>query len=413
MYHGSIMRTLLTVLLTLTLRAQTIALTHATLIDGTGAQPISDAAVVIVNGRIAAMGPASKMKIPAGAQVVDTSGKTIIPGVINAHSHISDDPAPKLRHYAQFGVTTVIGMGGDGDEQLKIRDAQRHGDIRGARVLTVQQRFEFDKDAPSADAGRFKVEELYKKGADGVKVVVDNRRDTQPKLRPAITAAIIDQAHKRKMKAFAHIHDMEDARTLIEQGIDMLMHQVRDKEVDDAFIAAMKVKNVAVTSTLVRELSSFVYADSPAWLDDPLLTRFFDAQRISFAKTELREQQAKLKDLALNRMDLEIASKNFNKMMKAGVRLALGTDSGPTPARFEGYFEHLEMELMVKYGMTPTQVIQAFSKTNSEVLGIDKDFGTLAKGKVADLVVLNKNPLDDILNMRSINSVYMGGRKFE
>ena len=89
MYHGSIMRTLLTVLLTLTLRAQTIALTHATLIDGTGAQPISDAAVVIVNGRIAAMGPASKMKIPAGAQVVDTSGKTIIPGVINAHSHIS------------------------------------------------------------------------------------------------------------------------------------------------------------------------------------------------------------------------------------------------------------------------------------------------------------------------------------
>jgi imidazolonepropionase-like amidohydrolase len=188
---------------------------------------------------------------------------------------------------------------------------------------------------------------------------------------------------------------------------------VRDREVDDAFLALMKAKKVPITSTLVRELSSFVYADSPAWLNDPFLARFSDPQRIAIAKTQLKDEQSKLHDLALNRMDFEIASKNFTRMLKAGVRMGLGTDSGPVPTRFEGYFEHLEMELMARNGMTPMQVIQAFSKTNSEALGIDKDYGTLAKGKVADLVVLDKNPLDDILNIRSINAVYIGGKKFE
>jgi imidazolonepropionase-like amidohydrolase len=399
--------------------AQTTVLAHATLIDGTGSAPLRDATIVMSGGHIAAMGPAAKVNTPAGAHVIDVTGKTIIPGIINAHGHISDDPIPKLRRYAQYGITSVIGMGGDGDEQLKIRDDQHHitstggGDIKGARVYTVQQRFEFEKDAPTPDAGRLKVEDLFKKHADGVKVVVDDRRKTQVKMRPEVTAAIIDQAHKHHMKAFAHIHDYDDAKLLMEQGIDMLAHQVRDREVDDAFISLMKAKKVAITSTLVRELSSFVYADSPAWLNDPFLGRFSDPKRVEIAKTQLKEQQSKTPDLALNRMDFEIASKNFTKMLKAGVRMGLGTDSGPVPARFEGYFEHLEMELMVKNGMSCMQVIQAFSKTNSEALGIDKDYGTLAKGKVADLVVLDKNPLDDILNTHSINTVYIGGKKFE
>ena len=393
--------------------AQTVLL-HATLIDGTGSAPLPDSAIVISDGRIAIMGPAAKIKAPVGAQVIDLTGKTIIPGIINAHSHISDDPAIKLRHFAQYGITSTIGMGGDGDDVLKIRDDQRHGDIKGARAYTVGHRFEFEKDAPTPDIARLKVEELYKKGADAVKVVVDNRRNTQVKLRPEITAAVIDQAHKRHMKAFAHIHDYDDAKLLMEQGIDMLAHQVRDREVDDSFIALMKAKKVAITSTLVRELSSFVYADSPAWLHDPFLIRFSDPARIELARTQLKDQQSKLKDLALNRRDLEIASKNFTKMVNAGgVRIGLGTDSGPVPTRFEGFFEHLEMELMVKYGMTPMQVIQAFSKTNSEILGIDKDYGTLAKGKMADLVVLDKNPLDDILNTRTVSAVYIGGKKFE
>ena len=393
--------------------AQTTVLSHATVIDGSGAAPLRDVTIVMTNGRIAAIGPAARVLPPAGAPVIDLTGKTIIPGIINAHGHISEDPVPKLRHYAQYGITTVIGMGGDGDEQLKIRDEQRHGVIQGSRVLTVQQRFEFEKDAPTPDAGRLKVEELYKKGIDAVKVVVDDRRKTQVKLRPEIALAIIQQAHKHKLKAFAHIHDEADAKLLMEQGIDMLAHQVRDKVVDDSFIALMKAKKVAMTTAFVQIMSFYTYADSPAWLDDPFLARSFDAERIQIAKTRLKDQQSKAPEAAFNRQEFTIAAANFSKMVKAGVRLALGTDSGPSPARFEGYFEHMEMEQMVKYGMTPMQVIQAFSKTNSEVLGIDKDYGTLAKGKVADLVVLDKNPLDDILNTRSIHTVYIAGKRFE
>lgn len=403
----------------LSLAAQNVVLNHATVIDGTGAAPLRDAAIVITAGRITAIGPSAKAKIPSGVPVIDLTGKTIMPGIINAHAHISEDPVVKLRHFAEYGVTSVIGMGGDGEEQLKIRDDQRHvtatgrGEIHGARVYTVQHRFEFEKDAPSPDAARLAVDKLFQIQADAVKIVVDNRRHTQPKLRPEITAAIIDEAHKHHMKVFAHIHDYDDAKLLIEQGVQMLAHQVRDREVDDSFIALMKTKHVGITSTLVRELSSFVYADSPSWLNDPFLARFSDPQRIEFAKTQLKDQQSQLKDLALNRMDFDIATKNFTKMVKAGVRIGLGTDSGPTPTRFEGYFEHMEMALMVQYGMTPMQVIQAFSQTNSELLGIEKDYGTLAKGKVADLVVLDKNPLDNILNTRTIDAVYIGGRKFE
>jgi imidazolonepropionase-like amidohydrolase len=101
--------------------------------------------------------------------------------------------------------------------------------------------------------------------------------------------------------------------------------------------------------------------------------------------------------------------------LNAGVRLGFGTDSGGEPNRFfiQGFFEHRQMELMRDAGLSPMQVIQAFSKNNSELLGIDQDFGTLAQGKAADLLVLTKNPLDDITNMRSIEAVYLGGKKFE
>jgi imidazolonepropionase-like amidohydrolase len=128
----------------------------------------------------------------------------------------------------------------------------------------------------------------------------------------------------------------------------------------------------------------------------------------------LKESQAKDPGLALNRKDFELASRNLKNMAAAGARIGFGSDSGNGPPRYEGFFEHLEMELMVKSsGMTPMQVIQAFSKTNSEALGVEKDFGTLAKGKAADFVVLRKNPLDDIVNTRTINAVYIAGKKFE
>jgi imidazolonepropionase-like amidohydrolase len=394
------------------LPAQVMVLSHATVIDGTGRAPLPNTSIVIERGRIATIGPAAKVRTPPGAEVVDLSGQTIIPGIIDLHTHIGIDTPAKVRMFALYGVTSVIGMGGDGDEVLKIREAQRRGDIQGARIYTVQQRFEFEKGG--AEQARAMVDALADKHADAVKVVIDDRRGKAVRLPREFAAAVVVEAHKKHLKALAHIHDYDDAKFLLDKNIDMLAHQIRNREVDDALISEMKQKRTAVTSTLTRELSDYVYADSPEWLADPLLAKWMPAQRIVQARTELKQRQAGNPEIELNRKDFEFATKNLRKMFQSGVRIAFGTDSGNGPPRFEGYFDHLEMQLMVKYGgMTPMQVIQAFSKTNSEILGIDKDYGTLAQGKVADLLVLDKNPMDDISNTETLRAVYIGGNELK
>ena len=127
------------------------------------------------------------------------------------------------------------------------------------------------------------------------------------------------------------------------------------------------------------------------------------------------EQQAKAGNLARLKQAFETDKINLKKLVDGGVRVALGTDSGGDPQRYfiQGFAEHRQMELMVEAGLTPMQVIQSFSEKAAETLRIDKDFGSLAKGKAADLLVLDKNPLEDIRNMRSIAAVYLGGRKFD
>jgi len=400
------------------LSAQITAFTHATLIDGSGRPPFSDTTLMVEAGRILAIAPSSSLKPPAGARIVDATGRTIIPGIINLHAHIDADTPVKLRQFALYGVTSVVGMGGDGDEVLKIRAAQRSGplggDIKGARVYTVQQRFEFEKDAPSAAIARSRVDDLAHKGVDAVKLVVDNRHNTQPKLSPEIQFAIIDQAHKHHLKAFAHMYDLADAKFLVEHGIDLLAHNVRDTDVDDALIAAMKKHGTPLTATLTGSLSYFTYADNPAFVRDPYFLKFADPVRVQQALNIFPAKQKTDPVATQNRADYAISSKNLRRLAAAGVKIAFGNDDGNNPTRFEGYFEHLEAEHMVtQAGMTPMQVITAFSKTNSEVLGIDKNYGTLAKGKVADFLLLVRSPENDILNTRSIEAVYLGGRKFE
>ena len=408
-------RTLLALLLLIAPAfAQITAFTHATLIDGSGSSPLPDTTLVIENGRIRELGPSAKITPPAGARIVDSTGRTIIPGIINLHAHIDADTPVKLRQFALYGVTSVVGMGGDGEEVLKIRNAQRHGDIKGARVYTVQQRFEFEKDAPSVAVARARVDELAGKGVDAIKIVVDSRHNTQVKLSPEIQLAIIDQAHKHHLKAFAHMYELSDAKFLVEHGIDLLAHNVRDRDVDDAFIAQMKKSGVPMTATLTGSLSYYVYADSPAWLRDPYFLKFADPVRVQQAVNIFSAKQKTDPVATQNRADYAMSSKNLHRLAAGGAKIAFGNDDGNNPTRFEGFFEHLEMEHMVtQAGMTPMQVITAFSKTNAEVLGVEKDYGTLAKGKVADFLVLDRSPEKDILNTRSIRDVYIGGKRFE
>ena len=399
--------------------AQTTALTHATLIDGTGAAPQRDVTIVIEQGRIREIGPG--LAAPPNASVIDLTGKFVVPGIINGHGHVGPPPRdPQLRQYALYGVTTTTSMYFDQDDIAEFKAGQKAGDLRGARILTVKYRFMSEPFKPGSEAktpeeGRAKVDEIVANGADFVKVWIDAQGGRHPKLTPEFTAAVMDQARKHGKIRMAHIVELADARRIVDQGVNVLAHNVRDQETPDDFIATLKERNVSVISTLAREEAMFVFGDSPGFTDNPFFQKGLTPERLALLKTKKRDEQAN--DPARPKLmnAFEIDKINVKKLLNAGIRLGFGTDSGGEPNRFfiQGFFEHRQMELMRDAGLSPMQVIQTFSKNNSELLGIDQDFGTLAKGKAADLLVLTKNPLDDITNMRTIEAVYLGGKKFE
>ena len=402
-------------LLTTSATAQVNVLTHATVIDGTGAGPQKDVTIVMENGRIRDMGPSSKVPAPSGATIVDLKGKFVTPGIINAHGHVGAKTEPQLRQYALYGVTTASSMQTDPDEVVQVREAQKRGDLRGARVSTVKYRFVPDPEVVTPEQARAKVDEIVAAGADYIKVWVDGGFGTRAKLTPEFCAAVLEQARKHGKLTFAHVYELSDARMLVERGLNVLAHNVRDREVDSEFIALLKQRNVTLIPTLIRDEFSFAYGDAPAWIDDPFFQKFVSPERLAVLKTKIRDEQLKNPQRALFKAGFEMNKVNLKKLSVGGVRIALGTDSGGAADRFfvQGYSEHREMELMVQSGLTPMQVIQSFSKGAAEALGIDKEFGTLAKGKAADLLVLEKNPLDAIVNMRSIQAIYLGGKKFE
>ena len=412
---------------------------HAVLIDGSGGAPLHDAALLLENGRIARIAPSGMIEAPADAERIDASGKTVIPGMINLHGHVGltkglvqaqenytrANAVENLRTYAAYGVTTTTSMGTDLDLIVGIGEAIDGGKLTGtARVVSALQGFTVPNGYPthapgvkglaqetaSAEDARKRVDVLAGKGARIVKMWVDGHHGTFDKLTPDLYGAIIDQAHKRGLIAAAHLYEMEDAKGLVDAGLDAIVHSVRDKEVDAGLIRRLLAKNVIYAPTLTREKSTFAYADGPAWLDDPFFANRVDAALSAALRTDLREAQAKDPERQINIDGFHMAMRNLKKLADAGVRIGFGTDTGP-PGRFPGYFEHWEAELMVEAGLTPMQVIRSFSKNASEALRIDRERGTLAEGKYADLILLNKNPLGNIRNLREMEAVFIGGVK--
>jgi imidazolonepropionase-like amidohydrolase len=396
-------------------RAQVTVLTRATMIDGSGAGPQKDTTIVLENGRIREIGPASKLSNPDGAIVVDLDGRFIVPGIINAHGHVGAKTEPQLRQYALYGVTTATSMQTDPDEVVQVREAQKRGELRGARVSTVKYRFAPDPAVATPQQARAKVDEVIAAGADYIKLWVDGGFGTRAKLTPEFCAAVLDQARKHGKLTFGHAYELSDAKMLVERGLNVLAHNIRDREVNAEIISLLIQHNVTLIPTLIRDEFLFAYGDAPAWIDDPFFLKFVPLERLKMLKTKIRDEQAKHPQRALFKAGFEMNKTNLKRLSDAGVRIALGTDSGGAADRFfiQGYSEHREMELMVQSGLTPMQVIQSFSKGGSEALGIEKEFGTLARGKVADLLVLERNPLENIGNMRSIQTIYLGGKKFD
>jgi imidazolonepropionase-like amidohydrolase len=249
------------------------------------------------------------------------------------------------------------------------------------------------------------------KHVDFIKLWMDDHLGTKKKMPYDIAQAIIESAHRHHLRVVAHIFYLQDARQLVDYGVDGLAHSVRDKPIDQAFIADMKRHGTwQMAATLSREGSMFVYGHTPPFANDPFFTRSVSAAVVAKLNSPAYQQTVRSDpDFSMYPAFLHNAEHNLKTLADAGVPYGFGTDSGP-PGRFPGYFSHWEMELMNEAGLSPMQIIIAATGSAARFLGA-KDLGTLEAGKWADLIVLEKNPVDDIKNSRTISAVYIAGNR--
>jgi imidazolonepropionase-like amidohydrolase len=400
--------------------AQTTAFVGGRIIDGSG-KVIENGTVVISGGKITAVGPASTA-VPAGATRVDVKGKTLLPGLINAHGHVGntvglgtdkqngfsrENLTRQLRTYAQYGVTTVFSLGDDSEGSFALRDAPATDRARlfvAGPVVTGN----------TAEEARAMVAKVAAMKPDVIKIRVDDNLGASRKMPEAAWRAVIEEAHARKLPVAVHIYWLADAKATLLAGADMIAHSVRDTAVDDQFINALKSREVCYSPTLTREISTFIYDTAPSWVDDPFFTKGVDKDIPAQLKDPKRHEQirnsAGWKAGQQYKVGLEVAKKNLKMLVDKGVRIAFGTDTGP-PARFQGFFEHLELEMMVDAGLTPMQAIVSATGDAARCHKRAGEIGTLAPGAAADVLILGANPLDNIRNTRSIEQVWINGRK--
>ena len=263
----------------------------------------------------------------------------------------------------------------------------------------------------TVDEARTLVDEDAAMKVDIVKIRVDDNLGTTPKMAPEIYRAVIDQAHKKGLRVAVHLFYLEDAKQVLDAGADFIAHSVRDVEVDDAFVAMLKRRDVCYSPTLMREVSTFVYESTPSWFTDPLFLKHVDPQTVETLKQPARQEQMhSSKSAQRYKAQLPVASRNLKKLSDAGVTIAMGTDTGP-PARFQGYFELMELELMAKAGLTPQKVLASATRDAARCMKLEGEIGTLAANKWADFVVLDADPLADISNVKKISAVYVAGNR--
>ena len=375
-----------------------VAFEGARLIVGDGSPPVENATFVVDGGRFVQVGPAAELDAWAGAERVDLTGMTVMPAIVDTHTHLNQEREAlieDLRARARYGVSGAMSLGRD-TRNLSIRAEEIPGAARfrsaGVGITSPEPgRSETPYWVTSEDEARQAVRDEAARKVDIIKIWVDDRNGQYKKLSPELYGAIIDEAHEHGVRVTAHIFALEDAKGLLRAGVDAFAHGVRNTDVDDEVIELFKERPAFV---LVPNLPNRGVATDLSWLSD------------SLPPDELEQLQAGAVDDPDAQAAFAIQARNLARLSAEGVTIALGTD-GNTP-----WAPHVEMEDMVAAGMTPAEVIVAATRNSAGFLGLS-EAGTLEVGRRADFLVLSANPLDDITNTRQIVSVHLQGEEID
>jgi imidazolonepropionase-like amidohydrolase len=357
---------------------QALALVNGTLIDGCGADPLPNAVLVIQAGRILAVGPASEVEVPADAKVIDVQGATILPGFINAHVHQGFD-GQTLAAWAQGGVTTVRDLGAyPADDLFERRDVLLK-DNRNARLVAAGPMVTVPDGYPivpwgfgaltviSPEDATSKIDQLLDAGADVIKIALDSGaifNTDIPVLSGEEAAAIVEVAHRRGTRVSAHVTTTGDLRRALDAGVDDMAHMVTD------FLPDHRIQGL---------LDGDVY-----WVPTLELWR-----RVGHFERR--------------------AVANLGRFVEAGGQVALGTDYAGYNAVFDLGMPMTEIELMQEAGMTPMQIIVAGTQNAAHVCNLEHELGTLEAGKIADVLIVNGDPLQDTRALTDVRLVIHNG----
>ncbi len=419
-------------------KAAATIIEHVRVIDGTGKPPLEDATVVIAGGKIISVDRQKAASAPKHVQVIDATGKTLIPGIINAHGHLAliegaknsatayteENVLAELRVYESYGVTTMLSLGVNRDLIYPIRAKQQAGELDGATVFVADRGIGVANGAPplpaatdqiyrpaTADEARQDVDAAASRQTNYIKIWVDPLGGTKPKMQPAIYEVVIDEAHRHHIPVAAHVYALTDAKALVNAGVDVLAHSVRDTTVDQQLIDAMKQHGTFYLPTFTVDESFFVFADHPDFATNPFLDHAANpAIQAMLGSDEYRKSVEENPSTAQHRKDFANDQANLKLLHDADVKIGFGTDSGAMPTRIPGYAEHRELQLMVAAGLTPVEAIHSATQVNAQLLHIADKTGTIESGKQADLVLISGNPAANIEDTRKIARIWHNGR---
>ncbi len=357
-----------------------LALVNGTLIDGTGGAPLSDAVILMENGRIAAVGTRGQVSIPGNARLLDVQGGAILPGFFNTHVHVSYYRAATLSGWVQGGVTTVCDLGAEGPfpPLFAFRDAvpahpQYARLVAAGPIVTVPDGYpkaiwgSSGLTVTSAEDARQKVTQLLEGGADIVKIGLESgalTRQTLPMLSPEETAAITEVAHAHGTTILAHVTVAADLEKAVDGRVDAVVHMVTDPLTPEL---ARRAADAGIYWVPTLELWNLIGPSSNV-------------------------------------------EGNLRSFVAAGGRVALGTDYAGSPnVSFELGMPMTEIRYMAEAGLTPMQIIVAATQNAAHICSQEQDLGTLEVGKIADVLVVNGDPLQDLAALQKIRLVIHSG----